>query len=158
IDQGLPLRRIRDEDAKVLAARGKPELFEAFRKAGARRWRGNVAPEANVRAIENAVHLPIDKGLDEERHLSIRRLRREQSRAQQYYFFAERNVQKVPDVPEDTPTLPVEKVGIVGAGTMGGGIAMNFANVGVPVTLVEVKQEALDRGLGVIRANYERTA
>jgi 3-hydroxyacyl-CoA dehydrogenase len=73
-------------------------------------------------------------------------------------FFAERQVWKIPDVPEDTQTIPIKKVGVIGAGTMGGGISMNFANVGIPVTIVEVKQEALDRGLGVIRKNYETTA
>jgi 3-hydroxyacyl-CoA dehydrogenase len=73
-------------------------------------------------------------------------------------FFAERQVWKVPDVPDDTPAIPVNKVGIIGAGTMGGGIAMNFANAGIPVTIVEMQQEALDRGLGVIRRNYENTA
>jgi 3-hydroxyacyl-CoA dehydrogenase len=81
-----------------------------------------------------------------------------QSAAQRYVFFAERQVWKIPDVPDDTATIPVKKVGIIGAGTMGGGISMNFANVGIPVTIVEVKQDALDRGLGVIRKNYDRTA
>ena len=73
-------------------------------------------------------------------------------------FFAEREVWKIPDVPADTPIVPVASVGIIGAGTMGGGIAMNFANAGIPVTIVETQQEALDRGLGVVRANYERSA
>ena len=81
-----------------------------------------------------------------------------QSAAQRYAFFAERQAQKIPDVADDTPVIPVNKVGIIGAGTMGGGIAMNFANVGIPVVLIEVKQEALDRGLATIRKNYERTA
>jgi len=81
-----------------------------------------------------------------------------QSAAQRYYFFAERQANKIPDVPDDTPTRPIKKVGILGAGTMGGGIAMNFANAGIPVTIVEVQQEALDRGLKTIRSNYERTA
>ncbi len=81
-----------------------------------------------------------------------------QSAAQRYAFFAERQANKIPDVPDDTPLIPVNSVGILGAGTMGGGIAMNFVNAGIPVTIVEVKQDALDRGLGVIRKNYERTA
>jgi 3-hydroxyacyl-CoA dehydrogenase len=81
-----------------------------------------------------------------------------QSAAQRYSFFAERQAQKVPDVPDDTPLIPVKSVGIIGAGTMGGGIAMNFANVGIAVTIVEVQAEALERGLKVIRGNYERTA
>jgi 3-hydroxyacyl-CoA dehydrogenase len=81
-----------------------------------------------------------------------------QSAAQRYAFFAERAVWKIPDVPDDTPTIPIHKVGIIGAGTMGGGIAMNFVNIGIAVTIVETKQEALDRGLGVVRKNYERSA
>ena len=83
---------------------------------------------------------------------------RQQSRAQRYVFFAERKVWKIADVPDDTPTLPIKKVGVIGAGTMGGGIAMNFLNAGIPVTIVETAQEALDRGLGTIRRNYENTA
>jgi 3-hydroxyacyl-CoA dehydrogenase len=81
-----------------------------------------------------------------------------QSAAQRYYFFAERQAQKIPDIPDDIPGRPIQRVGILGAGTMGGGIAMNFANVGIPVIIVEQQQEPLDRGLGVIRKNYERTA
>jgi 3-hydroxyacyl-CoA dehydrogenase len=80
------------------------------------------------------------------------------SAAQRYYFFAERLANKIPDVPDDTKLIPIKKVGIIGAGTMGGGIAMNFANAGIPVTIVEVKQDALDRGLKVVRGNYERSA
>ena len=81
-----------------------------------------------------------------------------QSAAQQYFFFAERQAAKIPDVPRDTPEIPISKVGVIGAGTMGGGISMNMANVGIPVSIVETSQEALDRGLGIIRRNYENTA
>jgi len=81
-----------------------------------------------------------------------------QSAAQRYVFFAERQVWKLPDVPDDTPEIPVAKVGVIGAGTMGGGISMNFLSAGIPVTIVETKQEALDRGLATIRKNYENTA
>ena len=104
------------------------------------------------------MNLPFDEGLKTERKLFQELMGGMQSAAQRYVFFAERQVWKIPDVPDDTPTLPIKKVGIIGAGTMGGGIAMNFANVGIPVTIVEMKQEALDRGLGVIRKNYETTA
>jgi 3-hydroxyacyl-CoA dehydrogenase len=153
-----PLKKIRDLSAKVEAARGKPEIFADFRKANARKFRGFVAPEYIIRCIEAAVNLPFEQGLDLERTLFMELMNGIQSAAQRYVFFAERQVWKVPDVPEDTPTLPIAKVGVIGAGTMGGGIAMNFANVGIPVTIVEMKQEALDRGLGVIRKNYETTA
>jgi 3-hydroxyacyl-CoA dehydrogenase len=104
------------------------------------------------------VNLPFDEGLALERKLFMELMQGTQSAAQRYVFFAERQVWKIPDVPEDTPTIPVAKVGMVGAGTMGGGIAMNFANIGIPVTLVEAQQDALDRGFGVIRKNYETTA
>ena len=119
---------------KVEAARGKPELFAEFRKANARKFRGFLAPEYNIRCIEAAVNLPFDEGLAIERKLFMELMTGTQSAAQRYVFFAERQVWKIPDVPDDTPTIPVKKVGIIGAGTMGGGIAMNFANVGMPVT------------------------
>ena len=153
-----PLKKIRDLSAKVEAARGKPEIFADFRKTNARKFRGFIAPEYIIRCIEAAVNLPFEQGLDIERTLFMELMNGIQSAAQRHVFFAERQVWKVPDVPEDTPTLPIAKVGVIGAGTMGGGIAMNFANVGIPVTIVEMKQEALDRGLGVIRKNYETTA
>jgi 3-hydroxyacyl-CoA dehydrogenase len=158
IAENRPLKKVRDLSEKVAAARGKPELFAEFRKANARKFRGFLAPEYNIRCIEAAVNLPFEQGLEVERKLFMELMNGIQSAAQRYVFFAERQVWKVPDVPEDTPTLPIAKVGVIGAGTMGGGIAMNFANVGIPVTIVETKQEALDRGLGVIRKNYETTA
>ncbi|HEY5760739.1 MAG TPA: 3-hydroxyacyl-CoA dehydrogenase NAD-binding domain-containing protein [Steroidobacter sp.] len=153
-----PLKKVRDINDKVEAARGKPELFADFRKANARKFRGFLAPEYNIRTIEAAVNLPFDEGMKVERTLFQELMGGVQSAAQRYVFFAEREVWKIPDVPADTPTLPIAKVGIIGAGTMGGGIAMNFANVGIAVTIVETKQEALERGLGVIRKNYETTA
>src|SRR5207253_8418019 len=81
-----------------------------------------------------------------------------ESKAQRYFFFAEREAAKIPDVPGDTPAKDIKKTAVIGAGTMGGGIAMNFANVGIPVTVVEVAKDALDRGLGIVRKNYEATA
>ena len=153
-----PLKRVRDLSEKMIAARATPEIFANFRKANARKFRGFEAPEANIKCIEAAVNLPFDEGLKEERRLFMGLMSGNQSAAQRYVFFAERAVWKLPDVPDDTPTIPVAKVGVIGAGTMGGGIAMNFLNAGLPVTIVETKQEALDRGLGVIRKNYENTA
>ncbi len=158
IAEKRPLKKVRDLNDKVLAARGKPELFANFRKANARKFRGFLAPEYNIRCIEAAVNLPFDEGMATERKLFMELMTGVQSAAQRYVFFAERQVWKIPDVPDDTPTIPVKKVGVIGAGTMGGGISMNFANVGIPVTIVEVKQDALDRGLGVIRKNYDTTA
>ncbi len=103
------------------------------------------------------MNLPFDEGLAVERKLFVELLTGPQSAAQRYAFFAERTANKIPDVPDDTPTRKIEKVGIIGAGTMGGGIAMNFLNADIPVIIVEVQQEALDRGLKVVRGNYERS-
>jgi 3-hydroxyacyl-CoA dehydrogenase len=153
-----PLKKVRDLSDKVEAARGKPEIFADFRKANARKFRGFLAPEYNIQCIEAAVNLPFDEGIKVEQKLFRELVTGTQSAAQRHVFFAERQVWKLPDVPADTPQIPVNTVGIIGAGTMGGGIAMNFLNAGIPVTIVETKQEALDRGLGVIRKNYENTA
>ena len=153
-----PLVKVRDNNAKLEAAKGHPEIFANFRKANARKFRGFAAPEANIKCIEAAVNQPFEEGLKTERKLFMEVMTGPQSAAQRYYFFAERLANKIPDVPDNTPTIPVKTVGIIGAGTMGGGIAMNFANAGIAVKLVEVKQDALDRGLKVVRGNYERSA
>jgi 3-hydroxyacyl-CoA dehydrogenase len=158
IDTQMPLSKIRDRNDKIEAARGKPEIFEKIRKDNARKFRGFEAWKSAMRAVQAAVDLPFDDGMKLERQLFLDLVPSEQSRAQRYVFFAERKVWKVADVPDDTPVLPIKKVGIIGAGTMGGGIAMNFLNVGIPVTIVETAQAALDRGLTTIRRNYENTA
>src|SRR5712671_2621436 len=153
-----PLKKIRDLDDKVAAVRGKPEVFAEFRKSVARQTRGFRAPENCVKAIEAAVNLPFDQGLKRERELFQELITSPESKAQRYFFFAEREAAKIPDVPGDTQSREIKKAAVLGAGTMGGGIAMNFANAGIPVTVVEVAQDALDRGLGVVRKNYEATA
>jgi len=153
-----PLKKVRENNAKVEAARGKPEIFDKFRKENARKFRGFLAPEYNIRCIEAAVNQSFEDGLKTERKLFMELMTGNQSAAQRYVFFAERQAWKIPDVPDDTTTIPVKSVGVIGAGTMGGGIAMNFLNAGIAVNIVETKQEALDRGLGVIRKNYENTA
>ncbi len=158
VADGLPLVRVRDRDDKVAAARGDEQVFADFRASIARKTRGFLAPEYNIRCIEAAVNLPFDEGLKVEGQLFMEVITGPQSAAQRYYFFAERAANKVPDVPKDTPQLDIATCGVLGAGTMGGGIAMNFANVGIPVTIVERDDEALQRGLSVIRKNYERSA
>ncbi|MCX2980233.1 3-hydroxyacyl-CoA dehydrogenase [Halieaceae bacterium IMCC14734] len=158
VASGQPLQRIRDRDDKLQSARGNPGLFDEFRKSIARKTRGFLAPEYNIRCIEAAVNLPFDEGIAVEQKLFMELMSGPQSRAQQYFFFAERQAAKIPDVPRDTPERPINKVGVIGAGTMGGGISMNMANVGIPVIIIETQQEALDRGLGIIRKNYENTA
>ena len=156
--ENRPLKKVRDLDDKLVAARSKPELFAEFRKANAKKFRGFEAPESIIRCVEAAVNLPFDEGMAFERSLFLELVASSQSAAQRYVFFAERAVWKLPDVPDDTPVLPAARVGIVGAGTMGGGIAMNFLNIGLPVTIVETRQDALDRGVATIRRNYENTA
>lgn len=158
VAEARPLRKVRDLDDKIAAARGKPEIFAEFRRANARRFRGFDAPEYNIRCIEAAVELPFDEGLKRERAMFVELLNGNQSAAQRYYFFASRQVWQLPDIGADTPLLPVKQVGIIGAGTMGGGIAMNFLNAGYPVTIVETSPQALDRGVRTIRTNYENTA
>src|SRR5213596_1433549 len=153
-----PLRKIRDLGDKIATARGKPEIFAEFRKSVARQTRGFRAPENCIKAVEAAVTLPFDDGLKRERELFVELLDSPESKAQRYFFFAEREAAKIPDVPADTPPREIKTAAVIGAGTMGGGIAMNFANAGIPVTVVEVATEALDRGLGIVRNNYEATA
>jgi 3-hydroxyacyl-CoA dehydrogenase len=158
LNEQRPLKKIRDLDDKVAAVRGKPEVFASFRQSVARQTRGFRAPENIIKAVEAAVGLPFAEGIKRERELFVELLGSPESRAQRYFFFAEREAAKIPDVPADTPVKDVKKAAVIGAGTMGGGIAMNFANVGIPVTVVEMNQENLDRGLGIVRKNYEATA
>lgn len=157
VAENLPLVRVRDRDDKVAEAKGNDQLFADFRKSVARKTRGFLAPEYNIQCIEAAANLPFDEGLKVEGKLFMELMTGPQSGAQRYYFFAERAANKIPDIAKDTPLIDVQKVGILGAGTMGGGIAMNFVNVGIPVTIVERDQASLDKGLGVVRKNYERS-
>ena len=152
--QQAPLRRVRD----LTATLESPDLFKETEKSIARRARGFKAPWNIIKCVQAAVELPFDEGMKRERELFVELLTSSESAAQRYYFFAEREAAKVKDVPSDTPQREIKSGGIIGAGTMGGGIAMNFANAGVPVTMLETSQEALDRGLKTIRTNYENTA
>lgn len=135
-----------------------PSVFEEFRKENARKFRGFEAPEANIRAVKFSCEKPYEEGVIEERKLFMELMSGTQSRAQQYFFFAERKAAKIEGLPEGTQPRPIQKVGVIGAGTMGGGISMNFLSAGIPVTIFEMNQEALDRGSGVMRKNYEATA
>jgi 3-hydroxyacyl-CoA dehydrogenase len=158
IAENRPLKRVRDLEDKVQADRKNPALFAEFRKANARKFRGFMAPESNIKCIEAAVNLPFDEGIAVERKLFVELMTGSQSAAQRYVFFAERQAAKIPDVGDDIAPLPVKKVGVIGAGTMGGGISMNFLSAGFAVTMVETQQAALDRGIATIRKNYENTA
>jgi 3-hydroxyacyl-CoA dehydrogenase len=150
--------RVRDNDEKLLAAREMPQMFDMARGMVAKRARGFIAPEYNIRCIEAAVNLPFDEGRKLETKLFMELVMGPQAQAQQYFFFAQRQASKIPGIGKEVAERPISKVGVIGAGLMGGGIAMNMANVGIPVTIVDTQQESLERGLGTIRKNYENTA
>ncbi|WP_116995790.1 3-hydroxyacyl-CoA dehydrogenase NAD-binding domain-containing protein [Desertimonas flava] len=158
VEEGRPLLKISDRDDKILAHRGDEKVFADFRASIARKTRGFLAPEYNIRCIEAAANLPFDEGMKVEGKLFLELMTGPQSAAQRYAFFAERAANKIPGIDKDTPLIDVKRAGVLGAGTMGGGIAMNFANAGIPVTIVDRDQPSLDRGLGVVRKNYERSA
>ena len=132
-------------------------FFAAARARVAKEHRGYPAPLAIVDCIEAAVTQPFAKGAARERELFERLRASTESKALRHLFFAERQVTKIPDVPEDTATIEIKSAAVVGAGTMGGGIAMNFVNAGIPVKMLEMSQEALDKGLAVVRKNYAAT-
>ena len=154
---GAPLRRASQIEEHLDAARAQPELFERFRKGMAKRARGFDAPYACVECVEKALTLPYPEALKHERVVFNRLRESDQSAAQRHAFFSEREVAKIPDVPRDTATRPIDSAAVVGCGTMGGGIAMSIANAGLPVTVLESSQEALDRGMAIIRKNYAAT-
>lgn len=148
----------RTSDITIDPATAPAELFAQYRQGIAKSARGFFAPERCIQAVEAAVELPLDQGLVREGELFMECMKSPQARAQQHFFFAERAAGHVKDFDKSTPVRDIKKVGIIGAGTMGGGIAMNFANVGIPVVMLELKQEALDKGLALIRKNYENSA
>jgi 3-hydroxyacyl-CoA dehydrogenase len=152
---GAPLKRIRD--ITIDPASVEPGFFDAARKKLAARARGAIAPDKIVSCIEAAVNLPMDEGLARERELFTELVTSPESAAMRHIFFAERQAAKIKDLPADTSLREIKKVAIIGGGTMGGGIAMCFANVGIPVVMVEVGDEALQRGLGIIKKNYSIT-
>ncbi|KQZ65800.1 3-hydroxyacyl-CoA dehydrogenase [Sphingopyxis sp. Root1497] len=137
---------------------GDVAIIEQLKTANAKKWRGFDAPYANLACVEAATRLPFDEGLAFERQEFTKLMFGSQSAAQRHIFFAERQAAKIDGLPKDTALRDVKKVGVIGAGTMGGGISMNFLQKGIPVTIVEMQQEALDRGTGVIRKNYEASA
>ena len=158
VSEGRPLVKVRDADDKIKDDKGNEALFSDFRKSILRKTRGFLAPEYNIQCVEAAVNLPFEDGLKVEQELFMKLMTGSQSAAQRYIFFAQRQVTKIPDIEKETPLKDINSVGVIGAGTMGGGISMNFANVGIPVTIIEQSQERLDKGLSIIRKNYENTA
>ncbi|MDB3994227.1 3-hydroxyacyl-CoA dehydrogenase NAD-binding domain-containing protein [Gammaproteobacteria bacterium] len=158
VSEGKSLVKVRDADEKIKSDRGNDALFADFRKSILRKTRGFLAPEYNIQCIEAAVNLPFEEGMKVEQELFVKLMSGSQSAAQRYMFFAQRQVTKIPDIEKETPLKEINSVGVIGAGTMGGGISMNFANAGIPVTIIEQSQERLDKGIGIIRKNYENTA
>ncbi|MGU3316580.1 3-hydroxyacyl-CoA dehydrogenase NAD-binding domain-containing protein [Sphingomonas sp. M6A6_1c] len=148
-----PIPRASEREAKP-----DPEAVAAFQKENARRFRGFDAPAANIACVVKATEMPFAEGIAFERQEFMRLMMGNQSAAQRHIFFAERQAARIDDVPAETPRRPISRVGVIGAGTMGGGISMNFLSAGIPVTIVEMQQEALDRGTATIRRNYEATA
>ncbi len=155
IESGAPLKRIRDVNIDPSSI--EPGFFDNFRKQIARRARGQIAPDRIITCVEAAVTMPIDKGLERERELFQELVTSPESAAMRHIFFSEREAAKIKDVPRDTPVRDINKIAIIGGGTMGGGIAMCFANVGIPVMLLEINDEALERGMAIIRKNYTIT-
>jgi 3-hydroxyacyl-CoA dehydrogenase len=158
IAEKRPLRRLRDDDSKIAAAKADRSIFTSAVAAMTKKARGLEAPFAAADAVGYAIDLPFDEGLKKEREGFLKLVASDQSKAQRYAFFAEREANKIAGVPEGTKPRPVNRVAILGAGTMGGGIAMSFANAGIPVTLIETGEEQLKRGMGVMQKNWEATA
>jgi 3-hydroxyacyl-CoA dehydrogenase len=145
--------------ASARTAKADPEAVAAFKKENGRKFRGFDAPAANIACVEKASDgSSFTDGIAFERQEFMKLMMGTQSAAQRHIFFAERQAAKIDGIAPDIALRPINKVGVIGAGTMGGGISMNFLSAGIPVTIVEMAQEALDRGTGVIRKNYEASA
>ena len=154
VAEGAPLRRVRDiEYPKDIPA----DLFDNLRKKYAKIKRGFEAPQRNIDLVELGTKLPFDEGMAKEQEVFFECMMSVQSAAQRHLFFAERQANKIPDVPKDTPTKDIKSVMVLGAGTMGGGIAMNFANAGIPVKILDTTQELVDKGMGIVKKNYANT-
>ena len=151
---GNPAPKTRERNEKLGTAAGNAPLFSAARETVAKKQRGLLAPVAAMTAIEAATTLPFAEGCQVEQKLFVECLFSDQSKALIHVFFSEREVSKIPDVPKETPLIPIKSAAVVGAGTMGGGIAMVLANAGIPVLLKDADQAALDRGLATIQSNY----
>jgi 3-hydroxyacyl-CoA dehydrogenase len=149
-----PAPKSRERNEKLGTPEANAAVFAAARENVRKKFRNMIAPTAAIEAVEAATTMPFEEGLREEARLFEKCLFSDQSKAMIHVFFGEREVAKIPDIGKDTPVLPVRKVAVVGAGTMGGGITMALVNAGIPVLLKEADQPALERGLATIRKNY----
>src|SRR5215216_5149261 len=155
VAENRPLTRVRDREDRLAAARADPSGFTRAADATTKRARGLRAVAACVESVRNSFDKPFGEGQARELELFMELLASEESRAQRHIFFAEREAQKVPDMPAGVKPREVRKGGVIGAGTMGGGISMNFANAGIPVTIIENNEDALKRGMATIEKNYQ---
>ena len=151
---GKPVPKTRERNEKLGNSTDNTQIFSSARETAAKKQRGLLAPAAAIDAVEAATKLPFEEGCKTEQKLFIDCLFSQQSKSLIHVFFSEREVTKIPDIPKETPVIPIKSAAVVGAGTMGGGIAMVLANAGIPVLLKEADQAALDRGLAIIQSNY----
>ncbi len=151
---GRPAPKTRERDEKLGNVADNVRIFSSARETAAKKQRGLLAPVAAISAVEASTKMPFEEGCKVEQKLFIDCLFSQQSKSLIHVFFSEREVNKIPDIPKETPIIPVRSAAVVGAGTMGGGIAMVLANAGLPVLLKEADQAALDRGLATIQLNY----
>ena len=154
IDENMPAVPVRDRDEKLAATRTDPSAFDALAKKLTARSKGQAAPQANIDSIRRSFTLSLDEALAIDAVANRELMAGSQSRALRHLFFAEREAARIPGLPEGAKARPVKKAAIIGAGTMGGGIAMCFAGAGIPVTVIDTTQEALDRGLERVQGNY----
>ena len=154
IDENLPAVPVRDRDEKIAATRTDPSAFDALAEKLTKRTAGQLAPAANVASVRRSFTMPIDEALGEDTRAFAELMAGSQSLALRYLFFAEREAAKVPGLPADTKAREVKSAAVIGAGTMGCGIAMSFAGAGIPVTLIDATEEALTRGLDRVKGNY----
>ncbi len=153
VNERLPIQRV----SSLVAKADSPSLFDDFARSIGRKSRGLIAPFKCIEAVKAATELAFPEGMKRERAIFMELQASDQSKAQRHVFFAEREVSRIPGLPNDQPTREIKSVGILGAGTMGGGIAMCFANAGIPVMLLDIKQEFIDKGMAVIKKNYAST-
>lgn len=157
IADGAKTPRVRDKDERLGDMAANTPIFAKVRALAHQKRRGQMAPQKSIDSVEAATKMPFEEARVLTAKLFMECLHSPQSEALIHVFFGEREVRKIPDVPSDTRTRKIAKAAIVGAGTMGGGIAMNYANAGIPVRLKEVSEQALERGLARIRANYDHS-
>ena len=150
-----PLQRVKDREDKLEEIRANPAKFDEIVAQHAKKTRGLHAPAAAIEAIRMTLDTPIDEAQKKERDLFLTLVAGEQSKSQRHIFFAEREAAKVPGIGKDVAPREIKRAAVIGAGTMGGGIAMNFANVGIPVTIIETSEEALKKGMATIEKNYQ---